>query len=68
MKWISEKKFEFDNHISNIDELIHQLKSLKEDAFYNLCAENIDIKTKDEIFSKDFHALSIVIKFLEEVK
>lgn len=63
MKWISEKKFEFDNHISNIDELIQQLESLKDEAIYMMRNPN-----HDEIFVKDFHALSIVIRFLEEVK
>lgn len=56
------KKIEFDNHITNIDELIQQLESLKDEAIYMMRTPNVD-----EVFSKDFHALSIVIRFLEEV-
>ena len=57
------KNIEFDNHITNIDELIHQLESLKDEAIYMMRNPN-----HDEIFIKDFHALSIVIRFLEEVR
>ena len=55
------KKFEFiHEEIKNIDELIYQLKSLKEDAFTNI--------PLDKIFKKDYIALSMIINFLKENK
>lgn len=55
-------KFMFDNHINDIDQLIYQLSDLKKDAFYNMSSIH------DEVFVKDFHALSIIISFLKELK
>lgn len=54
---------EFDNHIQNIDELIKQLESLKEEAIYMMRAPH-----SDEVFKKDFHALKITIRYLKEMK
>ena len=39
--------FEFDNHINNIDELLKQLDSLKDEAIYMM--------PSDEVFQKDYH-------------
>lgn len=58
------KKLMYDNHINNKEELIRQLKSLKQEAFYMMRSP---INERD-IFVKDFHALSIVISFLMEDK
>ena len=52
--------FEFDNYISDIDELLKQLDSLKDEALYMM--------PSDEVFQKDFHALKITIRFIEELK
>lgn len=54
---------EFDNHISNIQELIKQLESLKDEALYMMKAPY-----HDEVFIKDFHALKITINFLKEIE
>ena len=56
-------RIEFDNHISNMQELIKQLESLKEEAIYMMKAPY-----HDEVFIKDFHALKITINFLKEVE
>lgn len=50
---------EFDNHINDVEQLIQQLESLKQDALSNM--------TQDEVFVKDYHALRITINFLREV-
>lgn len=50
---------EFDNHINNLEELIQQLESLKQDARSNM--------PQDEVFVKDYHALRITINYLREV-
>lgn len=54
-------KLEFDNHIKNIDELITQLKSLKDEAFLMMRNPN-----HDEIFVKDYHAIKIILSFLKK--
>lgn len=59
---MKKPKFEFDNHITNIEELIKQLESLKEEALYMMRDPS-----HDEIFTKDFHALKIVISYLKEI-
>ena len=56
-------KIEYDNIIKNKDDLIKQLKSLKEEAIYML--KN---PYHDEIFQKDLHALKIVINMIKEVE
>ena len=53
-------KIEYDNIITNKDDLINQLESLKEEAIYML--KN---PYHDEIFQKDLHALKIVIDLLK---
>lgn len=62
---MKKPQLNFDNHISNIDELIIQLQSLKEEAFINMRGVPNDYK---EIFTKDFHALAITVSYLKEVK
>lgn len=57
-------KLEFDNHIKDKEELIKQLKSLKDEAFYMM---RQPMKDKD-IFIKDFYALKIVINYLKEIE
>lgn len=52
--------FEFDNYIRNIDDLLKQLDSLKDEALYMM--------PSDEVFQKDFHALRITINFIKELK
>ena len=58
---MSKINLEFDNHIKNIDELMTQLESLKDEAFLMMRTPN-----HDEIFVKDYHALKITINFLIE--
>lgn len=53
----------FNNKIPNYDELIKQLKSLKEEAFIQMRSP-----LHDDIFNKDFYALSIAINIIEEIK
>lgn len=53
----------YDNIIKNKDDLIKQLKSLKDEAIYLLKNTN-----HDEIFEKDLHALRIVINLINEMK
>lgn len=53
-------EIEYDNHIKNIDELIEQLKSLKQEALIML--------PEDLVFQRDYHALKIIIRYLEELK
>lgn len=48
--------FEFDNHIMSIDDLIYQLESLKFESRLNM--------PLGDIFVKDYHALRIVINFI----
>lgn len=52
------KAITYDNIITNFDELIKQLESLKREAMIMM--------PQDLIFQKDFHALSITIKYLKE--
>ena len=54
----------YDNIIENIDDLINQMDSLKEEAIYMMrSAVNVD-----KVFQKDFHALKIVIDLLNQIK
>lgn len=52
--------FDFDNYIRNVDDLLKQLDSLKDEALYMM--------PSDEVFQKDFHALRITINFIKELK
>ena len=65
---MKKPQLNFDNHISNIDELLIQLKSLKEEAFINMRSFPNDYRDYREIFIKDFYALKITINYLEEMK
>lgn len=51
-------ELKYDNIITNFDELIKQLESLKQEAMIMM--------PQDKIFQKDFHALAITIRYLKE--
>lgn len=53
-------EIEFDNHIKNIDDLIKQLESLKQEAKVMF--------TSDQIFRDDFHALKIAVRYFKDLK
>lgn len=53
-------ELEFDNHIENIDALIKQLESLKQEAKVMF--------TSDQIFRDDFHALKIAVRYFKDLK
>lgn len=60
---MSKKKMpelEFNNHIKNIDDLIKQLESLKQEAKVMF--------TSDQIFRDDFHALKIAVRYFKDLK
>ncbi len=56
-------KIFFNQRIKNFDDLINQLKSLKDESFYNMRSP-----FHEEIFFKDFYALWLSINIIEEVK
>lgn len=47
--------------INSVEELINQLKSLREDA-----KTNMHSPLRDAVFYRDFNALTIAITFIEE--
>ena len=53
-------ELEFNNHIKNIDDLIKQLESLKQEAKVMF--------TSDQIFRDDFHALKIAVRYFKDLK
>lgn len=53
----------FNSKIINYDELIKQLQSLKEEAFIQMRSP-----FHDEVFIKDFYALSIAISIINDVR
>lgn len=60
---MSKKKMpelEFNNHIKNIDDLINQLESLKQEAKMMFIY--------DQIFRDDFHALKIAVRYFKDLK
>lgn len=53
-------ELEFDNHIKNVDDLIKQLESLKQEAKVMF--------TSDQIFRDDFHSLKIAVRYFKDLK
>lgn len=56
---------EYDNIIKDKEDLLSQLESLKQEAIYMMKSVVNDCQN---VFNRDFHALSIVIRFIEEMK
>lgn len=56
-------RVKFDGYITNFEELISQLESLKDEAIYMMRCPNAD-----KVFQKDLHALRIVINIVKNIK
>ncbi len=53
-------ELEYEGRIENIDDLIKQLESLKQEAKVMF--------TTDQIFRDDFHALKIAVRYFKDLK